>query len=279
MQTQGQDSDANQTELEVPVLDVCIHDEDGVSITLPPAEHEEFFSSLLKAVACAMNPVGILVGEHKKIIHADNIEQHSGSYSLATHGDAEVEQGIRELLVALESKDYRKLSKACQHYLRKIAALAATHQYDIEFSAPDIDGVLPTIRGVSCSFDIPDEQPVGEETVILGKLLALDKENLRIQLQPTHGPTLDLAVSAEIIRDLEQKQKLTKDIALIGTEYVRRSDNVSVDFKVSKLAPYDSDIPLDEVFRRLKKVVGKQWEHLKTKEDVDAFINDLKSLA
>lgn len=279
MDAQLRDSETQEVELAVPALDVCIRSADGTPLTLPPAEYKEFCNCLFRAIASAMKPTGILIGDHQKILHIDNFEQHNQTYSLLTHDNTDVERGIRKLLIAIGSRDYQDLSELCQHYLRKIAKLATTHQYDIGFNATGIDGVLPTTAGYSCSFDIPEEPPLGEESTIFGRLLAIDKENLRIKLQPSHGHILDLAVSAEIVATLEQKKKINKAIVLIGTEYVRMSDNVTVGFEVSELSPYDSDIPPSETFRRLKKVVGNQWDHLKTQEDVDTFVNELKSLA
>lgn len=280
MDVQLCDSETQAVKLAVPVLDVCIRDGDGVSITLPPAEHTEFCTNLLDAIASAMKPIGSLVGDHRKILHADNIEQHNGTYSLPSHGDEEVVQGIRKLLTAIGSRDYHNLSEPCQFYLRKIAESATTHQYDIEFWGTGIDGVLPTTAGYSCNFDLPEEPPsVAEESLLSGKLLAIDKENLRIKLERSPGEILDLAVSVEIVNALEQKQKINKNIGLLGTEYYRMSDYKLVDFKVEKLSPFDSDILPSETFRKLRKIVGNQWDHLKTKEDIEEFIYELKARA
>lgn len=206
MSTPPRDSETNSAELEVPTLDVCILDKAGIPITLPPADHEEFFTNLIKAIACTMNKMSILTDEQEEILNLDKVNINGDCYSLATDGNDKIEQGVRDLLEANHTRDYQDLSCACIFYLEKVAELVTKRSIDVEFSSTGISGITLTRVGASSSFDLPAEQLFSDETELYGKLLAVDLEQPRIKLEISEDQILDIAVSRKIANSLKAKQ-------------------------------------------------------------------------
>lgn len=273
METQLRDSETSSVELEVPVLEVCIRDATGTPVMLSSPEHQEFFTNLIKAIACAMNKMSLLSDAHEAILNVDQVTKNGSSYAIATAGDPEIEQGILKLCSALETDDFDNLSIACIHYLEQLTKMATKLNYDFQFSSSGIDDVPFVTTGISQPPNLPDTAIPGG-TSIYGKLVKVELQPPQIRLEISKGPTLDISVSTQIAETLIPK--LNKRIGLVGTAYWRTADLQIVDFKVKEVSPYDPDIPMAETLRRLRKIIGDQWDHI---EEEKAFVSDLKSRA
>lgn len=272
MEVQEQVSVVDRVEQTAPRLDVCVIDADGSPISLAPADYQEFAENFVKALACTVNPMGVLVGEPATILSVDNVEQSGEGYSIATQDDQGVEQGIRNLLDAIQTKDYDRLSTACIYYLQELANIAESSGCDFKFSTRNLEvDVKAVTAGASSSFALP-ERTISCDDTLYGKLLDIGVDNSpMLKLELSNGSILSFSVSKPIADSL--KTKLNKEIGLEGKAYWRLSDWQLVDFTVSEVSPYDEDSDMVETFAKLRNIINGRWDDIK---DVDAYVHNLR---